>query len=528
MELTIPVTVLRLIDKKKASDTLKELLDSTSWRGFETVESGLLEPEDYDLMKKACDDTGDRRGKVRGLSMRLATLISIRDGNAKPYINLENLAEAIREYVKGLPNNWIFSTGETGELVPYLVTDVNYSPPRDHGDWYEPARVSVSALAIKRGDRTNATSTIERSEFGDEGVTPAQALALMDFMPSNEDLVWAYEQSLKAYEGLRQKVGLQMVAAGKATTQATSDSYYWRKTSTIVFDKGGVPARVVLDDIYVYTHVDNVDEYVYDRRAFDRVVIPAQHKDMIDAMVQAGDQGDDLIAGKGVGKVILSSGPPGTGKTLTAEAYSQRARKPLYSVQCSQLGLDPETIEKELAEFLDRCKRWGAIGLIDEADVFIRERGDDLTQNAVVGVFLRVLEYYQGVLFLTTNRKGLVDDAILSRCIIHVKYGIPDEKASMRIWRIMMEQFQLVAEDSNQHDGLIEILSNRFIGCSPRTIKQLCRLSKVMSTKGRTVDLELFEYIAEFQDVERSGKDMDEVAEEKQAKRLRRALLDGK
>jgi hypothetical protein len=201
MELTIPVTVLRLIDKKKASDTLKELLDSTSWRGFETVESGLLEPEDYDLMKKACDDTGDRRGKVRGLSMRLATLISIRDGNAKPYINLENLAEAIREYVKGLPNNWIFSTGETGELVPYLVTDVNYSPPRDHGDWYEPARVSVSALAIKRGDRTNATSTIERSEFGDEGVTPAQALALMDFMPSNEDLVWAYEQSLKAYEG---------------------------------------------------------------------------------------------------------------------------------------------------------------------------------------------------------------------------------------------------------------------------------------------------------------------------------------
>ena len=37
--------------------------------------------------------------------------------------------------------------------------------------------------------------------------------------------------------------------------------------------------------------------------------------------------------------------------------------------------------------------------------------------NAVVGVFLRVLEYFNGLLFLTTNRIDDIDEAIVSRCI---------------------------------------------------------------------------------------------------------------
>ena len=44
--------------------------------------------------------------------------------------------------------------------------------------------------------------------------------------------------------------------------------------------------------------------------------------------------------------------------------------------------------------------------LIDEADVYIKRRDDNITMNAVVGVFLRVLEYFNGLLFLTTNRVG--------------------------------------------------------------------------------------------------------------------------
>ena len=45
--------------------------------------------------------------------------------------------------------------------------------------------------------------------------------------------------------------------------------------------------------------------------------------------------------------------------------------------------------------------------LLDEADVFLEERDvRDLNRNALVSVFLRALEYYEGILILTSNRVG--------------------------------------------------------------------------------------------------------------------------
>jgi SpoVK/Ycf46/Vps4 family AAA+-type ATPase len=54
--------------------------------------------------------------------------------------------------------------------------------------------------------------------------------------------------------------------------------------------------------------------------------------------------------------------------------------------------------------------------LIDEADIFLEKRTTtQIDRNAVVGTFLRVLEYYNGVLFLTTNRVHDFDEAFYSR-----------------------------------------------------------------------------------------------------------------
>jgi SpoVK/Ycf46/Vps4 family AAA+-type ATPase len=54
--------------------------------------------------------------------------------------------------------------------------------------------------------------------------------------------------------------------------------------------------------------------------------------------------------------------------------------------------------------------------LIDEADIFLEKRStEDIERNAVVGTFLRLLEYYDGVLFLTTNRVHNFDEAFYSR-----------------------------------------------------------------------------------------------------------------
>jgi hypothetical protein len=58
--------------------------------------------------------------------------------------------------------------------------------------------------------------------------------------------------------------------------------------------------------------------------------------------------------------------------------------------------------------------------LIDEADVFLEKRTlTDVHRNALVSVFLRLLEYYEGILFLTTNRVATVSIFSLSRSYLN-------------------------------------------------------------------------------------------------------------
>lgn len=65
---------------------------------------------------------------------------------------------------------------------------------------------------------------------------------------------------------------------------------------------------------------------------------------------------------------------------------------------------------------MDLSATWRAVLLIDEADVFLERRSPhDINGNAIVGVFLRVLEYCTGILFLTSNRVTTIDEAFRSR-----------------------------------------------------------------------------------------------------------------
>ena len=58
----------------------------------------------------------------------------------------------------------------------------------------------------------------------------------------------------------------------------------------------------------------------------------------------------------------------------------------------------------------------GCVALLDEGDVFLEQRTlTDLDRNALASVFLRVLEYYEGILILTSNRVGTFDEAFKSR-----------------------------------------------------------------------------------------------------------------
>ncbi len=161
----------------------------------------------------------------------------------------------------------------------------------------------------------------------------------------------------------------------------------------------------------------------WNKRAFDRLVLKSQKKELIKALVTvhlSTTSSTDVIEDKGKGLIMLFHGGPGTGKTLTAESVAELVQKPLYRVTCGDIGTEPESVEKYLDSVLYIGTMWDCIVLLDEADVFLEERTlADLQRNALVSVFLRVLDYYQGILILTSNRVGTFDEAFKSRVQRH-------------------------------------------------------------------------------------------------------------
>lgn len=51
-----------------------------------------------------------------------------------------------------------------------------------------------------------------------------------------------------------------------------------------------------------------------------------------------------------------------------------------------------------------------------------------------------MMEYFRGILILTTNRVGIFDEAILSRIHLKLRYDCLDNHARMTIWRIFFKK----------------------------------------------------------------------------------------
>lgn len=253
-------------------------------------------------------------------------------------------------------------------------------------------------------------------------------------------------------------------------------------------------------------HVNYLTEHVYDLGLADRLILPEELKVLVKMLVEHKQGFKDIIAGKSGGTIILLTGLPGVGKTLTAEVFAESEQKPLYSVQASQLGTDPNQLETELMVVLGRAARWNAVMLLDEADVYVHERGNDLQQNAIVGVFLRVLEYHSSVLFLTTNRPELVDDAIASRCVARIDYPYPTQENQRRIWRVLADSSGI----SLPQDVIDEfVLSHQNI--SGRDVKNLLKLARMISqAKAEPITLASLEYVMRFKPTNSPMKKRDD------------------
>ncbi|KAI0159934.1 hypothetical protein GGR52DRAFT_168846 [Hypoxylon sp. FL1284] len=162
----------------------------------------------------------------------------------------------------------------------------------------------------------------------------------------------------------------------------------------------------------------------------------------------------DLIQNKGRGLVVLLHGVPGVGKTATAEAVAMEYRKPLFVITCGDLGLTPSEVESSLSNVFRLAHLWDCVLLLDEADVFLSQRSKlDMKRNALVSVFLRVLEYYNGLLFLTTNRVGTIDEAFKSRIHMSLYYPPLDKAQTRDIFRLNIAKLREIETQRHQMTG---------------------------------------------------------------------------
>ncbi|KAJ5161042.1 hypothetical protein N7492_006434 [Penicillium capsulatum] len=209
---------------------------------------------------------------------------------------------------------------------------------------------------------------------------------------------------------------------------------------------------------------------------------------------------DDIIDGKGRGLNILLHGPPGVGKTFTVEATAERFNLPLYSISAGELVVDhgdSNALEQQLETIFTIAKHFNAVLLLDEADAFMEARTSyHDNHNRLVTVFLRKLEYYEGILFLTTNRMIQFDEAIINRTHLTIKYQGLTRDFRREVWKNLLSKAQTIQGPAIVGDDELQLLEN--FPLNGREIKNLLSIGHALATvKKQQVSYKHLEMAAE-------------------------------
>ncbi|OJD30509.1 aaa family atpase [Diplodia corticola] len=261
---------------------------------------------------------------------------------------------------------------------------------------------------------------------------------------------------------LPEEHGLQTIWASDAKSKITDEH--------LVYMPRDIPGFVLRTRTWKWLDIElikRVEEQEQEERlGFEELVINQKHKDMVLALVRSHHSGPraeaggsmDLVRGKGRGLIILLHGAPGVGKTSTAETVAAYTKRPLYPITCGDIGEKADQVEKTLEKHFQLAHKWGCVLLLDEADVFLAKRTEgDVQRNALVSVFLRTLEYYSGILFLTTNRLGVIDEAFHSRIKMSFFYDNLNWERSRKIWRNCLNKIKRANDKASNTDDQLMV-----------------------------------------------------------------------
>ena len=243
---------------------------------------------------------------------------------------------------------------------------------------------------------------------------------------------------------------------------------------------------------YMFVDIEDLEEHVYHKDGKDKIVLPPKIKSALEGVFNSkqGHVFGDLFHGRHGGIVVLANGPSGVGKTLTAEVFAEHQEKPLYVMEMSEIGTSLQVVEANLRKIFARAKKWGAVLLFDEADIFLSERvASDLERSAIVGIFLRLLDYYEGTFFLTTNRGEGIDTAFKSRVTLYLNYPALSPATRDVIWKDMLAaaNLELVPVNNNIWNNIINAPLNG------RQIRNQVRLLKLMYPDNKVTVTDIWE-----------------------------------
>ncbi|MEY8240061.1 MAG: ATP-binding protein [Cycloclasticus sp.] len=156
--------------------------------------------------------------------------------------------------------------------------------------------------------------------------------------------------------------------------------------------------------------------------------------------VRYGSQLSKVLPNFLPGIQALFWGKPGTGKSMAAEAIAGQLKLPLYKVNLANIASKwiGET-EKHLSKLFDDAQKQNAVLLFDEADAVFAKRSEvasshDKNANMGVSFLLQRMESYTGLLLLSSNFKGNLDDAFMRRFHSMIEFPMPDTSARITLW----------------------------------------------------------------------------------------------
>lgn len=176
-------------------------------------------------------------------------------------------------------------------------------------------------------------------------------------------------------------------------------------------------------------------------------------------------------------------GTSGTGKSIGAEAVAEACGLKVIKASYSQIQSDRwGGTENNLTSLFEEAKKKKSIIILNEADgLFSKRRSDGAnsdTNNQIKCHLLNLMDTYEVILVLTTNRFEDYDEAFYRRTLFQVEFPLPGHDELLQLWKMHLgskddERFCKEGEIPKSPYFSFEGIANNSEGLSGGDIKRI-------------------------------------------------------